>query len=69
VIGPRRGLLFSNKKIKSSFTRLIHFWVSRVISAQPSQLAPRPALQGCSGDESLATGGRFDRLEIWTPKL
>jgi len=31
--------------------------------------APGLTLQVCSGGESLATCGRFDRLGIWTPYL
>jgi len=28
-----------------------------------------PHFKSCSGGESLATCGRFDRLRIWTPYL
>jgi len=31
--------------------------------------APETTHQGCNGGESLATCGRFNRLEIWTPYL
>jgi len=58
-------------KIKSylNYTRLIPFRVSRVSGAHFRGFAPRSTHQGCSGGESLATCGRFDRLGIWTPYL
>jgi len=64
--------IFSYVKIKKSkfhYTRLIPFRVSRVSGAQLRGFAPRSTHQGCSGDESLATCGEFDRLGIWTPYL
>jgi len=54
------GLIKSNL----CYTCLIPFRVSRVSSAHLRGFAPRPTHQGCSGGESLATCGRFDRLGI-----
>jgi len=57
-----------NARQKSNFcyTRLIPYLVSRVSGAHVRGFAPRPTHQGYNGGESLATCGRFDRLEIWT---
>jgi len=57
-----------NQKIKKSnirHSRLIPFLVSRVSDPFPRICAR--AHKGCSGGESLAMCGRFERLEIWTP--
>jgi len=43
--------------------------VSRVTGTLLRGFAPRPTHQGCSGGESLAKCGRFDRLGIWTSYL
>jgi len=46
-----------------------------ILSSVTSQRCPSPRLcarahnQGCSGGESLATCGRFDRFGIWIPYL
>jgi len=51
------------------YTRLIPFRMSRVSGAHLRGFAPGPTHQGCSGGESLATCGRFDRLGNWNPYL
>jgi len=51
------------------YTRLTPFWVSRVSGVQLRGFAPGPTHQGCSGGESLATGGRFDRLRTRSRRL
>jgi len=43
--------------------------MSRVSGAHLRGFAPGTTHQGCSGGESLATNGRFDRLGIWSPYL
>jgi len=43
--------------------------VSRVSGAHLRGFAPGSTHQGCSGGELLATCGRFDRIEIWTPYI
>jgi len=56
----------TKQKSKSNlyYTRLIPFRVSRVSCARLRGFAPGPTHQGRSGNESLATRGRFDRLGI-----
>jgi len=59
----------NHQKIKSLLYSL------NTLSGVTSEWCPSPRLcarahiQGCNGNKSLATCGRFDRLEIWTPYL